>query len=60
MSNTQSSQEELRVILRAHKADKLALRNDTNGKHARDAKKTRDYLSDKAVTDAINDVGYWD
>ena len=54
------SQEVLRVILRAHKADKLALRKDTNGKHARDAKKTRDYLSDKAVTDAINDVGYWD
>ena len=60
MTDLINSQEELRVILRTHKADKLALRNDTNGKHARDAKKTRDYLSDKAVTDAINDVGYWD
>ena len=60
MTDLINSQEVLRVILRAHKADKLALRNDTNGKHARDAKKTRDYLSDKAVTDAINDVGYWD
>ena len=54
------SQEELRIILRVHKADRLALRKDLNGKHARDAKKTRNYLSDKAVTDAINDVGYWD
>ena len=60
MSNTQSSQEELRVILRAHKADRLALRKDLNGKQARAYKRNREYQDDKEEYNLANDVGYWD
>ena len=60
MSNTQSSQEELRVILRAHKADRLALRKDTNGKQARAYKAVREHLDDREVQRLANDDGYWD
>ena len=54
------SQEELRVILRAHKADRLALRKDTNGTQARAYKAVREHLSDREQDNLTNDVGYWD
>ena len=48
------SQEELRIILRVHKADRLSLRKDTNGKQARAYKAVREQ------DNLTNDVGYWD
>ena len=54
------SQEELRIILRAHKADRLSLRKDTNGKQARAYKAVREYLDDREVQRLANDDGYWD
>ena len=54
------SQEELRVILRAHKDDRLALRKDLNGKQARAYKRNREHQDDKEEYNLANDVGYWD
>ena len=54
------SQEELRIILRAHKADRLALRKDLNGKQVRAYKAVREHLADREQDDLTNDVGYWD
>ena len=60
MTDLISSQEELRVILRAHKADRLSLRKDTNGKQARAYKAVREHLDDREVQRLANDNGYWD
>ena len=60
MTDLISSQEELRVILRAHKADRLALRKDTNGKQARAYKAVREHLADREQDNLTNDVGCWD
>ena len=54
------SQEELRIILRAHKADRLSLRKDLNGKQARAYKAVREHLANKEAQRLADDVGYWD
>ena len=55
-----NSQEELRVILRAHKADRLALRKDTDGKQAKAYEKARKHFDDREAIRLEDDVGYWD
>ena len=54
------SQEELRIILRAHKADRLALSKDLNGKQAIAYMRNREHQDDKEEYNIANDVGYWD
>ena len=54
------SQEELRVILRAHKADRLALRKDTDGKQAKAYEKVREHFDDREASRLEGDIGYWD
>ena len=54
------SQEELRVILRAHKAYRLALRKDTDGKQAKAYEKVRKHFDDREAIRLEDDVGYWD
>ena len=54
------SQEELRIILRAHKADRSSLRKDLNGKQARAYKRNMEHKDDKEEYNIANDVGYWD
>ena len=60
MTDLMNSQEELRVILRAHKADRLALRKDTDGKQAKAYEKVREHFDDREASRLENDVGYWD
>ena len=54
------SQEELEIILRAHKADRLALRKDTNEKQAIAYMRNRARQDDKEEYNIANDVGHWD
>jgi hypothetical protein len=54
------SQEELRIILRVHKADRLSLRKDLNSKQARAYKAVREHLANKEAQRLADDVGYWD
>ena len=54
------SQEELRVILRAHKAGRLSLRKDIDEKQAKAYEKVRKHFDDREASRLEDDVGYWD
>ena len=54
------SQEELRVILGAHKAGRLSLRKDVDEKQVKAYKKVCEHFDDREVKRLEDDVGYWD
>ena len=54
------SQEELRVILRAHKAGRLSLRKDIDEKQAKAYEKVREHFDDREASRLDGDIGYWD